>query len=59
MTESQKKQALVPEGALIVTNPAGLAPGIIMAQGDKAIVMLPGPPKEMKAVLSECCHLFY
>ena len=25
MTESQKKQALVPEGALIVTNPAGLA----------------------------------
>lgn len=41
MTESQKKQALVPEGALIVTNPAGLAPGIIMAQGDKAIVMLP------------------
>ena len=29
-----------------------------MAQGDKAIVMLPGPPKEMKAVLAECCHLF-
>ena len=58
MTESQKKQALVPEGSLVVTNPAGLAPGIIMAQGDKAIVMLPGPPKEMKAVLAECCHLF-
>ena len=48
MTESQKKQALVPEGSLVVSNPAGLAPGIIMAQGDKAIVMLPGPPKEMK-----------
>ena len=58
MTESQKKQALVPEGSLVVTNPAGLAPGFIMAQGDKAIVMLPGPPKEMKAVLAECCHLF-
>lgn len=58
MTESQKKQALVPEGSLVVTNPAGLAPGIIMAQGDKAIVMLPGPPKEMKAVLAECCHFF-
>ena len=54
----RKKQALVPEGSLVVTNPAGLAPGIIMAQGDKAIVMLPGPPKEMKAVLAECCHLF-
>ncbi|MCI6858554.1 MAG: molybdopterin-binding protein [Eubacterium sp.] len=58
MTESQKKQAMVPEGALVVTNPAGMAPGIIMAQGDKAIVMLPGPPKEMKVVLRECCHLF-
>ena len=58
MTESQKKQALVPEGSLVVTNPAGLAPGIIMAQGDKAIVMLPGPPKEMKAVLAECCSPF-
>ena len=38
MTESQKKQALVPEGSLVVTNPAGLAPGIIMAQGDKALL---------------------
>lgn len=58
MTESQKKQAMVPEGALVVTNPVGLAPGIIMAQGNKAVVMLPGPPKEMKALLSECCRLF-
>lgn len=58
MADSQKKQAMVPEGSLVVTNPIGLAPGIIMAQGDKAIVMLPGPPKEMKAVLSECCRLF-
>lgn len=58
MSESQKKQAMVPEGSLVVTNPAGLAPGIIMAQGDKAIVMLPGPPKEMKVLLAECCRLF-
>src|SRR5699024_8395760 len=48
MTESQKKQAMVPEGSLVITNPAGLAPGIIMAQGNKAVIMLPGPPKEMK-----------
>ncbi|MCD8020702.1 MAG: damage-inducible protein CinA [Clostridiales bacterium] len=58
MTESQKKQAMVPEGSLVVANTVGLAPGIIMAQGEKAIVMLPGPPKEMKAVLGECCQLF-
>lgn len=58
MTDSQKKQAMVPEGALVVTNPVGLAPGIIMAQGDKAIVMLPGPPKEMKALFEECSRLY-
>lgn len=58
MTESQKKQAMVPEGSLVVMNPAGLAPGIIMVQGEKAIVMLPGPPKEMKALLAECNRLF-
>lgn len=58
IAESQKKQAMVPEDSLVITNPVGLAPGIIMAQGEKAIVMLPGPPKEMKAVLAECCDLF-
>ena len=58
MTESQKKQAMVPENSLVITNPVGLAPGIIMAKGEKAIVMLPGPPKEMKALLEECCRLF-
>ena len=58
MTESQKKQAMVPENSLVVTNPVGLAPGIIMVKGEKAIVMLPGPPKEMKALLEECCRLF-
>lgn len=58
MTKSQEKQAMVPEGALVITNPAGLAPGIIMAQGDKAIIMLPGPPKEMKALFAECSRLY-
>ena len=32
MTESQKKQAMVPENSLVVTNPVGLAPGIIMVK---------------------------
>ncbi len=58
MTESQKKQAMVPEGALVITNPEGLAPGIIMAQGNKAVIMLPGPPKEMKALFAECSRLY-
>lgn len=58
MADSQRKQAMVPEDSLVITNPVGLAPGLIMAQDDKAIIMLPGPPEEMKAVLSECCNLF-
>ena len=58
MTKSQEKQAMVPEGALVITNPAGLAPSIIMAQGNKAIIMLPGPPKEMKALFAECSRLY-
>ncbi len=58
MADSQKKQAMVPEDSIVITNPVGLAPGLIMAQGEKAIIMLPGPPKEMKAVFAECCSLF-
>ncbi len=58
ITESQKKQAMVPEGALVIQNPAGLAPGLILVDGDKAVVMLPGPPKEMKPLLEECCNVF-
>ncbi len=58
ITESQKKQALVPEGALIIQNPNGLAPGLILSKEDRAVVMLPGPPKEMKPLLEECCNLF-
>ncbi len=58
MTVSQEKQADVPENAIVIQNAVGLAPGIIMAEGGKAIVMLPGPPKEMKAVFAESCSLF-
>lgn len=32
--------------------------GIIMAQGNKAVIMLPGPPKEMKALFAECSRLY-
>ncbi len=58
MTESQKTQALVPEDSIVITNAEGLAPGIIMAKGDKAIILLPGPPKEMKYLFDECEKIF-
>lgn len=58
VTESQKKQAMVPENSVIIPNPVGLAPGIIMAHENKAIIMLPGPPKEMKPLWNQCVDLF-
>lgn len=58
MTDGQKKQAMVPEDSVIIQNPEGLAPGIIMVKDGKAVVMLPGPPKEMKALLEKACDMF-
>jgi nicotinamide-nucleotide amidase len=47
MPESNKKQALVPEGSIILENNNGTAPGFIMEKDGKIIIILPGPPKEM------------
>jgi nicotinamide-nucleotide amidase len=47
MPESNKKQALVPEGSIILKNNNGTAPGFIMEKDSKIIIILPGPPKEM------------
>lgn len=47
MGESNKKQAYIPEGAVILPNPNGTAPGCIIEEDNKVLVMLPGPPKEM------------
>lgn len=41
------KQALVPEGAIVVDNDNGTAPGIIMETEGKSIILLPGPPNEL------------
>ena len=48
MTENNRKQALFPEGAIIMENLGGTAPGCIVEQGEKAVAVLPGPPHEMK-----------
>ncbi len=48
MPESNLKQALVPESATVLDNPNGTAPGFIMNDGGRTIIILPGPPSEMK-----------
>jgi len=47
------KQSLVPEGAEVFPNPVGTAPGLGVAAGGRVVVLLPGPPAELKAVVRE------
>lgn len=51
MPSSNRKQALMPEGAHVITNGHGTAPGFIVEHDDKLIVCLPGVPHEMRAML--------
>lgn len=53
MTENNVKQALVPEGATILYNRNGTAPGIIAEAENKTAILLPGPPREMKSMFDE------
>lgn len=41
------KQAMVPEGAIVLDNDNGTAPGLILEKDGKRAVLLPGPPNEM------------
>lgn len=54
MPPSNLKQALIPERALALRNPVGTAPGILWidppGHAGKWIVMLPGVPRELKAL---------
>jgi len=47
MPDINRRQALVPEGATLLDNPNGTAPGLWLERGATAIVLLPGPPREM------------
>lgn len=45
--ENNWKQALVPEGAMVIENENGTAPGLIIEKNKKSVILLPGPPNEM------------
>jgi len=50
MTASNRRQAYVVEGAVVLPNPNGTAPGQWIRSGSRTIVLLPGPPHELKAM---------
>jgi nicotinamide-nucleotide amidase len=48
MPEINRRQAQVPDGATVLDNPNGSAPGLWIEHGDQVVLLLPGPPRELK-----------
>ncbi|HLR40444.1 MAG TPA: competence/damage-inducible protein A [Virgibacillus sp.] len=53
MTENNRRQARVFEGAEVLANTAGMAPGMIVTHQDKLWIFLPGVPREMKQITTD------
>ncbi|MCI8740001.1 MAG: competence/damage-inducible protein A [Oscillibacter sp.] len=51
MPENNTQQAELPEHGVIFDNPVGTAPGCAFESGGVHVLMLPGPPHEMAAML--------
>jgi nicotinamide-nucleotide amidase len=56
MPENNLRQALVPQGAEWLPNEHGTAPGIWLVQDGVTVVLLPGPPNELKPMFDAECH---
>lgn len=48
MPEINSRQAMVIEGADVLDNPQGTAPGLYIEHDNRTLVLLPGPPREMR-----------
>ncbi len=47
MLEANRKQAMVPVGS-IALDPEGTAPGLVVPAGERVVIVLPGPPRELR-----------
>jgi nicotinamide-nucleotide amidase len=47
LREANRKQAMVPEGA-VALSPVGTAPGLVVPAHGQVVVVLPGPPRELQ-----------
>jgi nicotinamide-nucleotide amidase len=48
MPEVNRRQALVPSGAVVLANAFGTAPGLLLEVDSRMVVLLPGPPRELR-----------
>lgn len=53
ITDNNWKQAMVPDGSIVMYNDNGTAPGIIIENEEKAVILLPGPPGEMRPMFED------
>lgn len=53
VAECNFRQAMVPDGAAVLENPNGTAPGLVMPAGDRMpmFILLPGPPSELRPMV--------
>jgi nicotinamide-nucleotide amidase len=56
MPDNNRRQALVPDGAVVLENPRGTAPGLWLDTGERVVVLLPGPPRELEPMFTEVAH---
>ncbi|MCS7078678.1 MAG: competence/damage-inducible protein A [Chloracidobacterium sp.] len=52
MPANNERQALIPRDAEPLRNEYGTAPGLILEEGDRLLVVLPGPPREMRPMFT-------
>jgi len=55
MAEINRRQAYIIEGAEILPNDRGTAPGQWIARNGVVLMLLPGPPNELKAMFEKQC----
>ena len=55
MAEVNKRQAFIVEGAAILPNDRGTAPGQWIEESGAVVMLLPGPPHELKAMFARQC----
>ena len=53
MPENNRRQARVPDGAVVLNNSRGTAPGLWLEEDHRVIVLLPGPPRELEPMFRE------
>lgn len=53
LPESNWKQAVIPEGAVVFDNGNGTAPGLVVEQNGKMVILVPGPPNELYLMMEK------